>query len=407
MVKYLRTLIEFKDLTWKHWLFIFAIYFTLHLPAIKNDTGVTNLSVHQAKAFLDGRLDIEHYYWDASYFEGKYFVCFPPFPSILVLPVVAIFGEVVKTVLISVLLTFLSMYLFSQILTKLIDDVTIRKWLFLGFFFGTGYWYTVITSHHVNGFAHVVSIAALMLFLFELLNSRRPVLLGIYLAAAFLSRQMTLFYGVLLIYYLFFEDEDKLRGFKRLLLAGLSFSILAFIYLIFNYLRFHDFFETGYKYFVFEGVENWPEFLLTRIENYGLFNIKYLPYNLYNLLIKGHQIVFTGKDHLLLGGIDLFGTSLFVASPFLLAAFKASSKKRHIIAVWIVIALTAVGGLLYHNHGWQQVNTQRFTLDFMPAMMILVALGYKSIPLWLFRGFVIYAIALNLFSFIIHAITSM
>jgi hypothetical protein len=63
--------------------------------------------------------------------------------------------------------------------------------------------------------------------------------------------------------------------------------------------------------------------------------------------------------------------------------------------------------LLYQNNGWYQVNTQRFSLDFLPALMILVIISFKNTQthFWLLKTFAIYAIVLNLFSFFIHGIT--
>ena len=48
----------------------------------------------QAKAWLEGRLDLgTDYEWlELAIYQGKYYVSFPPFPSYLLLPFVAIFG---------------------------------------------------------------------------------------------------------------------------------------------------------------------------------------------------------------------------------------------------------------------------------------------------------------------------
>jgi hypothetical protein len=52
----------------------------------------------------------------------------------------------------------------------------------------------------------------------------------------------------------------------------------------------------------------------------------------------------------------------------------------------------------------EQVNTSRFTLDFLPLLFVLTALGASSIPKWLFKGMVVYAVLLNILSFAIHFI---
>lgn len=403
MKRFFSPILRFENLTWIHWTFLFAIFLLAHIPVTIRDRGNTNLAVMQADAFLRGRLNIDSYYWDTSSYHGKYYVCFPPFPSIVALPFAALPGKSVNSVLISLLLTCLSMYVFYRILQRIMPDPEGRKWIFLAFFFGTGYWYTVISSHHVNGFAHVVCTTMLMLLLYELTGKRRPVLLGFFLGAAFLSRQMTVFHGLVVAYVLFFSEEKQWEGFKKVLVFGISFSVAGAVYLLFNYLRFDNPLETGYKYFLFEGITNWPEVFQTRIEKYGLFNIKYFCHNLYYLLIKGHDVTFTGRDHLTFSDVNPYGTSLLAASPFVVASFKSKAEKGFKIVAWTTIGLIVIGGCLYHNNGWQQVNTQRFTIDFLPVMMVLVAKGYHQIPRWLFHGMVVFAIGLNIISFLLHA----
>jgi len=54
-----------------------------------------NSYVIQAKAWLSGRLDLgRDYSWlEIARYDGKFFISFPPFPSYIMLPFVAIFGE--------------------------------------------------------------------------------------------------------------------------------------------------------------------------------------------------------------------------------------------------------------------------------------------------------------------------
>ena len=44
----------------------------------------------------------------------------------------------------------------------------------------------------------------------------------------------------------------------------------------------------------------------------------------------------------------------------------------------------------------------RFSLDFLPLLFVLTILGLKDIPTWLWKGFVTYAVVLNVLSFVIH-----
>jgi hypothetical protein len=398
MKKFLNEILGLKNLTWRHWLLIFMAYFMLNVPILLKNSADTNLAVFQAEAFLNKKLNIEKYFWDASVFEGKNYVSFPPVPSLLMLPLVAVFGIHINSVLVSLLIACLSMMLLYRLLQRLMPDGAGRIWVFSAFFFGSGFWLAMATSDHINGFAHVVCTALLFFLLLELTGKQRPIWIGIFWALSFLTRQMTLFYGFLVLYYLFFDQENKRVAFKNLSIASFVFLALSFLYLTFNYYRFNNFFETGYQYLLYTST------IRERVDHYGIFSIHYFLFNFYHMFIKGHNLIFTGNDQLSIGGMDQYGTSLLAASPFVLFAIKANVKKGLKVALWTTISFILLGILLYHNNGWAQVNAQRFSLDFLPALMILVALSYKYVPSWLFKSFVGYAILLNFFSFLIHGL---
>lgn len=400
MKNFILEIVRLDNLRLKHWLVIFSAYLLLHVPAILRDTGHTNLAVYQAKAFLESRTDVQEYFWDASVYNGKNYVSFPPFPAIVALPF-ALISDHVNTVLISVLLSFITMFAFYRILERLIPERQGRTWIFMAYFFGTGYWYMLLTSHHINGFAHIISSCLIMLLLCELMGRQRPVLLGLYLAATFLSRQMTIFYGLLLIYLIVTGAQDKKAAFRKIIVSGIAFAIPAAAYLYFNYMRFGDPFDTGYGHILYSTSQG-DTLLGERVHKYGLFSWKYFWFNFYHMFLKGHNIIFTGDGLLQPKSIDLFGTSVVSASPFLIAALKPKEKRGIVTACWLTICCITITLLLYHNNGWQQVNTQRFSLDFMPILMLLVAWGYASVPPWLFRLLILYAIGLNCFSLALH-----
>ena len=398
MKKFLQEILSFQNLKWKHWILIFSLYLIVHIPVIYKNSYDSNLAVFQAQAFLKGKLDIDHYFWDASVFEGKYYVSFPPFPSILITPVVALFDNAINTVFISLLISCLNMFLLYRLLVKFMGDSTAKLWVFLAFFFGSGYWWVVLTSDHINGFAHVICSCLLFMLLLELKEKKRPILIGILWALAFLTRQMTIFYGILIIYFLYVDQPDKRIAIRTTVFSFAIALVCVTPYFIFNYLRFHNFLDTGYQYLIYSAS------IQERINQYGLFSTKYLFYNLYHLILKGHNIIFTGSMNLQAIGMDQYGTSILAASPYVIFSYKANEKATFKLAFWCTILLILAGTLLYHNNGWMQVNTQRFSLDFFPALLVLIASSYTAIPKWLFHSFVAYSIALNCLSFIIHSL---
>lgn len=161
--------------------------------------------------------------------------------------------------------------------------------------------------------------------------------------------------------------------------------------MLWNYLRFENPMETGYSLIHLEG------FLAERVNAHSHFNIHYLPFNLFHMFIKGLDFAWREPSLLLPLKTDAFGTSLTVASPFVLFAFKAVWKKNVTIGAWAAILVILIPAMLYYNNGWIQVNCQRFSLDFMPVLILLAAKGIGSRKL--FKIAVVWAISLNIISF--------
>lgn len=396
MKKFINEIFSFQNLNWRHWSLILSLFLMLHIPVIMKNAYDSNLAVFQAKAFLQGNLNIENYFWDASVFENKFYVCFPPFPSVLLTPMVGIFGSGVNTILISLLISCFSMFLLYRLLIKVMGNSDGKLWVFLAFFFGSGYWWVLLTSDYINGFAHVVCTCLLLLLLLELQHKKRPVVLGLLWALAFLTRQMTIFYIILIIYFLYADQPYKKVVFKNIAIVFMVAGVCVIPYFILNYLRFHNLFDTGYQYLIYAAP------IQERIDQYGLFSTKYFLFNFYHLIVKGHNVIFSGTMNLQITGMDQYGTSILAASPFVVFAYKAQQQIKFKLAFWTTILLILSSILLYHNNGWMQVNTQRFALDFFPALVVLIALSYTATPKWLFKSFIIYAIALNCLSYTIH-----
>lgn len=405
-------IISFKKLTPVNWAFIFIFFIAIHAPAIIHCNDNDNLYVSLARSFSHGNLSIPEDdllfvegthirdTGDLISYHGKYYLPYPPAPSILLLPLVIIF-RYVNCVLIAVLLSCLNILLLHSLFQKIKIKENIVPWLIYGFIFGTGYWFVVLTSHHVYGFAEVISVTGLLLFLNELLGRKRSLLLGLFLGVAFLSRQFTIVFSLFALgYFIYYYRSQGERNMALFWKKTIPFSCLTgcsiFVYCLYNYARFGNPLDAGYRYINFLGV------LKERVGEYGVFSPHYVLYNLYNYLLKGFNIEFTGKDMLHIQGMDLFGSALLIASPFLVTAFKSGWHKMLRISAWITITIIFTGLLFYHNNGEEQVNTSRFTLDFLPLMYLMTGLGADKIPYWLFKSMILYAIGINILAFIIH-----
>ncbi|HNT49854.1 MAG TPA: hypothetical protein PKK67_04660 [Cyclobacteriaceae bacterium] len=396
MKNFLLEITSLENYKWAHWAFIFSAYFVLHIFLISSPTQ-TNLAVFQAEAFLKGNLHIEAYFWDTAHYKNNYYVTYPPFPALLVTPLVAIGGSAINSWLVSFVVSCLSMFVLYRILHQYMGNSKGKVWVFLAFFFGSPYWYVLITSTYIYSFAHVICTALVLLLLLELSGKQRLGWIAFYWSMAFMTRQMTIFYGIIIIYFILSSNPP--HAYRKLALIGLIFALVTSSYLLLNYIRFDNPLETGYSYLDYAGT------IKARVESHGLFSYKYFFFNFYHMLVKGHNLIFSGPELLRVTGVDLFGTSILAASPFVLFAVKSDLPQKMKIYFWITFVLILTGLLFYHNNGWMQVNGQRFALDFLPILIVLIATAYKNIPHWLLRITVLYAIGLNILSFAIHAIS--
>ena len=412
LINGLTNIISFKQLKPAHWALIFAAFIIIHIPSVLNYHG-ENLYSSMARSFLEGRLSIppetipEAPGTDAKMdgdmitYHGKYYSAYPPAPALLLLPFIAIFGHV-NPILIAVLLTCLNIYLLYSIFNKLKIKEWLIPWLIYGFIFGTGYWFVLLTSHHMYGFAQVVSLTLVFLFLNELFGRNRAGLLGLFLGISFLCRQFTIILfvfgmGYLIHCYLTGADKKSRKIFwrKAAVFGGiLGCSVLVALW--YNDARFGNPLDTGYSYMNYIGIYKY------RVGEYGVFSIHYVLINIYNYLLRGFDIEFTGNGLMQIKGMDLFGSAFLMASPFLVAAFKTGWHKWLRISSWVTIGMIFTGLLFYHSNGREQVNTSRYALDFLPIMLILAGFGADKLPKWLFKAMVIYAILINILAYAIH-----
>jgi hypothetical protein len=367
------------------------------LPGLRGDSGEKNLHVLQAAAWLHGRLDLDRRVYDTAFFNGRTFVPFPPFPALLLLPWVAAFGaQATKPALVSLALTALNWPVLSAILGKLDVPAARRPWICGAFFFGTAYWLCVSASSGVYFFSHIVAVTALLLAVLEALGRGRGLLVGLALGAAFLSRQMTVFAGVMLAAAVWQNANRKTTGSRALHLAGLAaaFAVCAAGYLYYNKVRFGSPLDTGYAYIQL------GDFLDQRVRTYGLFHPAYVPSNFAYMFLQGPHLEFKPPTFMAVERMDPFGTSLTFASPFLAAAFAARGNRLLLGATWASVLLILGSTLLYYNNGWVQNNAQRFALDFLPLLIVPVAIGTNRADERWWKASVVYSLALNLLAFL-------
>lgn len=403
---YLKRVARLENMQNRDWLLVFILLIGIHVPVILKFYRIdleNNGYLQLADAMLHGRfyLPPAAHYPDLIQYHDKWYVPYPPFPALLLMPFVAVLGKFgVNTVVVCLLLTCLNLVLSRRILVKLRVDPSLHTWLIAALIFGTGYWFCLFSSMYVYFIAHIVSFTLQLLFLNELLGKRRSLLLGLLIGGSLLTRQLTVVYMVMGLLYIIYESRQRKNPFpyRQLLQLCAGAGAGVAMYLLYNYVRFGNLFDVGYGYIAYN------EILADRVNQYGVFSTKYFWFNFYSFFLKGFNLQFEGAGLLTLKGVDVWGTSLFSASPFVIAAFRARAALPVKVITWATILIILGAQLFYHNNGYTQINSMRFSMDFLPLLFVLIALGASAIPRWLFRSLAGYAIVLNIIAIALYYI---
>ncbi len=347
--------------------------------------------------------------------EGEHwYVSFPPFPALVILPAVAIFGTDVRDALFWAIVAGLSpacLYLLLRRLAALRRSRrTAGEDLILTALYALG---TVFFFVAVNGevwFAgHVVASILLPLYLMAALEARHPFWAGLALGALFLTRPTTMPFG------LFFLAE-ALAGLRRegerlptahhtgplgrfaasiaatdkkklaVAIGLFAAPILAvgFSAMAMNSARFQNAFEFGHSYLLIA----WRG----RIETWGLFDYHYVARNA-SVFFAGLPWL-TPHGYVRIGG---HGLALWVTTPaLLLVLFPKNKLDAGMKTLALCAALICLWNLSYQNSGWLQFG-YRFALDYMAALFVLLAVGGRSVRSTAFVVAMLFSIAVNLF----------
>lgn len=343
--------------------------------------------VYQADAFLHGQLALRSQPPNLNDWVlegGRWYVSFPPFPAVVMMPFVALWGLSFNDVWFTVVLAALNVALFYRLLRRVQDSRP--EWehaafaLILGF--GTIAWSCAIRGE-VWFTAETLGVTLTLLYLHAALGARHPVLAGLAVACGAITRTPLAFSAVFFVFEALFPDGPvearRLRDPARWRAAGPK--LVPYVAAIFavaipmawaNYVRFGSFSEFGHSHLYANRVNQ-------QIQQFGLFHYAYLERNLHAAFTRLPEIRFNP----LRIGFSGDGMSLFVTTPLFLYLLWPKEKPRLYRALWITTALVAVPGFFYQNSGWFQFGF-RFSLDYTPYLILLLALGGRKFtgPFW-------------------------
>ena len=318
------------------------------------------------------------------------YVSFPPFPAVLMLPQVAVAGTEANDVLFTVGVAAVCLPLLFSFLCRLSRRGESNRtaaenvWLTLLFGFGTVFFFSAVQGR-VWFTAHVVGVAMALLYLHFSLGARHPILAGLALGCAALTRTPMAFLFPVFVYEAWRAGGGR-QSFGSVIRTLATFAtpllLLAIAAIAHNLARFDAATEFGHSYLAVRQQ--------AQIEAHGLFDYAYLARNL--------AVAFTLLPYL--GGdswvqISGHGLAIWVTTPVLVLLLWPRRRTGLSRALWITVALIAIPALFYQNSGWVQFG-YRFALDYMVLLIALLAIGGRSWTFWV-KALVIASILVNLF----------
>ncbi|HEV2458288.1 MAG TPA: hypothetical protein VGS80_07965 [Ktedonobacterales bacterium] len=348
--------------------------------------------LYQAEAFLHGHWDIAlpPSVTDVVVIHGKDYIVYPPFPAILMMPFVAIFGLATSDVLFTAVIASFNLPLIFLLLEQVrangltrrvcLENIviallayygSINLWLSLG----GRMWFT----------AHIVSFTCVLLSLI-LAFRRHYGWSAVLLTCAFWSRS-TILLGFPFLFYLAWQDagaSHDLERFasslwkrmpdwtavpwRRLIPPAVVTGVMLVLFMIRNALIFGLPLDTGYAVLI---QQHYP------IVTTGPFCVCYVPANVVANFFTFPHITFSGPFdrhpafEMLNNGIAV---SVFITTPlFLLLFWRNRTRSLMRAALWVTLGLLVVAVLLFHASGWYQFGA-RYLFDGYAYAFLLLAL---------------------------------
>jgi hypothetical protein len=349
---------------------------------------------------------------DFANFHDKWFVSLPPLPAVWLLPWVKIGGYVenVRDGQAFLWLAGLGPAVLFLVLEKLRRTGKSPRsqgtnfLLSMLFAVGTVYWFTA-EQGTVWFAAHVVGVALAALFLLFAIDAEHPILAGLMVGCAWLTRTPMLLLGIvfaleafrvslrggfpdrrggsLLLAYDSWKALDLRSLLKRWGLflipvtAALAFSLWH------NHARFGSWFAFGHEYLTVA----WH----ARIEKWGLFSYHYLSRNL-GIVLAGlpFQNATPPKFQ-----VNMHGLALWVTSPFYLWLLWPKKFDWQYFVYTTGVLMVFSLDLLYQNSGWMQFGF-RFSNDFAVLLFVMLAVGGRRFGK-AFTAAAVVAVAVNAF----------
>lgn len=312
----------------------------------------------QACAWLNGRLDLgKDYPWlELAIYEGKYYVSFPPFPSLVLLPFAAVWGTNTPDHWISLGFSIIGIIYAIRLYRAITGTYEMAEQYVLFLFLGNGYLFIALQGGWVWYMAQTMCFTFSLMSLFYAANKHIGRAFA-FLACAFGCRPMVVAYIPLIL--MLGTEKASVKTWMRKGYRLIPACMIIGFYLMLNVARFDNPFEFGHNHL--------PEFVRS---TEGQFSLNYATKN-FNQLFRLPQ---TGGEH----GMMIYDTydcmAFWLIDPiivsFMVTWLYALTRKRKACGLNLIIvpATTCVHLMIVCCHktmgGYQFGN--RYIVDMLP-----------------------------------------
>jgi len=287
---------------------------------------------------------------------GKYYVVFPPMPSILLMPFRLLFGNNFRQDYLADLLGAGTVVMAMAMAWKIKKDVKLLIWTGLLTGFGTIIWFmsAVGSAWYLGQITGAFFLTAALL---AALHKKPAFLIGILLGAAFLSRLHLLLSIPLFLYLL--NDKNRFKNYKNLALGILPFVLFNFYY---NFARFGVIWDKAYTLM--------PDLIYGTAYPKGVFSLNYIPSHL-KVMFASLPVFFKGFPYIF---PDWRGLAIWITTPAFVYAFFTDRKEKLVQFSWLSIFLISIAIFGHYTTGFAQFG-YRFAVDFYPILLFLTIKG--------------------------------
>jgi hypothetical protein len=339
-----------------------------------------------AQALLHGHawIDWPGAYIDALSYGGRYYVIEAPLPALLLLPVVAIFGQHTNQTILALVLAAIAVGAAWELGERFGVRRSSIAWICAFLLAGTDLLWCAILGD-VWFLAHVSAVCFTLLALVELAGKRRGWLVALFAACAFESRfSMAL---AIPVYAYLLLPFDKLRAGsierRRLISFVGVLAGVALLWVWYNFARWGVWSDVGYTAWYHQDEAGMP--------TGSPFRLEYLSYQLWSFFVQmpTQLSAFPGLRP------EYSGVALTWTSPALVLAFFARTPRSWVVALWAAALLVAAPNFLYYVNGYAQFG-MRHALDFEPFLVALMLLAARErVAVWA-RALIAYSCAAGL-----------